>query len=612
MFKTDLTRRGAFGAALAAGTAAACAPTRATAYEGAARFAHGVASGDPRRDGVVIWTRVSPETAGPAPVRWIVASDPKLRRVVASGEVVTDESRDYTVKVDVTGLKPGRTYHYGFVVGKERSPVGVAKTLPEGGVDKIRFAVVSCSNYGFGFFNGYKSIAETPDLDAVLHLGDYIYEYGADGYGGDVGAKIGRAAEPSHEIVTLADYRTRLAQYRRDPDLQAAHAVAPWITIWDDHETANDSWKKGAQNHQPAEGDWEERKRAAIQAYYEWMPIRDPVAGKPWESINRTFQYADLVTLVMIETRLLARVEPLDYAKDIGVVTTTWDMSAKPPKPVAPGLPAPAGAVTRPALFDVSSGAPVPILDWAKVQAIDPAKPPPGVMVLPDVPSFNAKLGDPNRQILGAAQEAWLAEQLRKSAAEKTAWRLIGNQVIMARVDAPDMSATPEPVVAQIEKIFPPIRKFLALTKLGLPMNLDAWDGYPAQRDRVLDAFSRLSPNTLVVTGDTHSAWANELQATPGGKRVGVEFGTTSITSPGFGDMFQGVDLGGAIMAKNPVVKWTDQSARGYLLLTISKSEARAEFMKVSTILSRDYKLETEARFKVAAQSDGTGAIEKA
>ncbi|MFZ4600952.1 MAG: alkaline phosphatase D family protein [Caulobacterales bacterium] len=611
MFKTDLTRRGAFGAALA-GTAAACAPTRATAYEGAARFGHGVASGDPRSDSVVIWTRVSPEKPGPVPVRWVVTSDPKLRRVVATGETTTDEARDYTVKIDVQGLKPGRKYHYGFVVGKERSPVGVAKTLPEAGVEQIRFAVVSCSNYPFGYFNAYKSIAETDGLDAVLHLGDYIYEYGRDGYGGEVGVKLGRAVQPPHEIVTLADYRTRFAQYRSDPDLQAAHAAAPWITIWDDHETTNDSWQKGAQNHQPKEGDWEVRKRAAIQAYFEWMPIRDPVAGRPWEAINRTFQFGDLVTLAMLETRLLARVEQLDYAKDLPQATTTWDMTAKPPKPVAPGALTSGQTVVKPTPFDVSSGAPVPILDWAKVQMIDPAKPPPGVLFLPDVAAFRAKLENPERQLLGAEQEAWLNAEIAKSTAAKTTWRLIGNQVIMARVDAPDLSALPEPIIAAVEKSFPPLRKFLALTKLGMPMNLDAWDGYPAQRDRLLETFLRSSPNTLVVTGDTHAAWANELDVKRGGARAGVEFGTTSVTSPGFGDLFKGVDFGGAIMGKNPVVKWTDQVARGYLLLTLTKSQAKADFMKVSNVLSKDYKLEVEARFKVAAQREGTGAIEKA
>jgi alkaline phosphatase D len=611
MFKTDLTRRNALGAAFA-GTAAACAPTRATAYEGVARFAHGVASGDPRHTSVIIWTRISPEKAGAAPVRWIVATDEKLRRVVASGEVTTDETRDYTVKIDVEGLQPGRVYRYGFVVGKERSPVGTAKTLPEPGVRQVRFVVASCSNYPFGYFNAYRSIAATPDLDVVLHVGDYIYEYGREGYGGEAGTKLGRSVEPAHEIVTLADYRTRFAQWRSDPDLQAAHAAAPWITIWDDHETTNDSWQKGAQNHQPNEGDWEVRKRAAIQAYYEWMPIRDPVAGRPLEAINRSFQYGDLVSLVMLETRLLSRAEQLDYNRDLPPATTTWDLAAKPPKPVANGAPVPAQSVVKPTPFDMSSGAPVPILDWAKAQAIDPAKPPPGVMFLPDIAAFRAKLADPGRQMLGAPQEQWLAGELAKSSAAKTAWRVIGNQVIMSRIDAPDLSVMPEETIASIEKGFKSIRKYVALTKFGLPMNLDAWDGYPAQRDRVLGLFARSSPNTIVVTGDTHAAWANELQAKPGGPRVGVEFGATSITSPSFAEIFKGVDLGAALMAKNPVIKWTDQVSRGFLVLTLTKTEARADFMKVSTITERAYKLETEARFKVAAQREGTGAIEKA
>lgn len=614
MFKTDLTRRGALGFALAS-SAAACAPTRATAYDGKAVFAHGVASGDPGTDRLIIWTRITPSSAGPVPVRWVVATDRKLRRVVASGEVMTDEARDFTVKVDAEGLKPGRRYHYGFVVGKERSPVGVAKTLPEGRIDQVRFAVASCSNYPFGFFNGYRAIAEAEGVDAVLHLGDYLYEYGPDGYGGDVGAKLGRASQPAHEIVTLADYRARHAQYKSDPDLQAAHAAAPWITVWDDHETTNDSWQKGAQNHQPNEGDWETRKRAALQAYYEWMPIRDPVAGRPSEAINRSFQFGDLVTLLMLETRLLARSEPLEYATDLTLSQTTWDMAAKPPVPVAPGAPAPAQALTRPTPFDMTSGAPKPILDWAKVNAIDPKAPPPGVAFLPDLPAFMAKLSDPSRQLLGAQQEEWLADQFARSTQANTTWRLLGNQVIMGRVNAPDLSQTPEPIIAAIEKAFPPIRRLLALTRLGVPLNLDAWDGYPVQRERLFAMLAKSSPNTLVVTGDTHAAWANELATIDGKSRVGVEFGVTSITSPGLGDLFagSGLDLNGAIVGKNPGVKWTDQAVRGFLLLTLTRSEARAEFMRLSTITAKDFKVDVEARFKVAAQQGpGVGALVKA
>jgi phosphodiesterase/alkaline phosphatase D-like protein len=157
--------------------------------------------------------------------------------------------------------------------------------------------------YGGGLFNVYDAIAKQPTLDAVLHLGDYIYEYGADGYGADIARKIGRIVEPSHEILTLTDYRQRHAQVKRDANMQAAHARAAFICVWDDHEVANDDWIGGAENHDPAkEGDWKARKAAAMQAYFEWMPIRDPLPGRPWEAINRSFEFGDLATLAMVET----------------------------------------------------------------------------------------------------------------------------------------------------------------------------------------------------------------------------------------------------------------------------------------------------------------------
>jgi alkaline phosphatase D len=584
--------------------AAACAPKRATAIKGEVRFSHGVAAGDPGPDRLVIWTRVSLEQGEVAPVRWIVAQDKKLRRVIATGEVETSAARDFTVKVDVDGLKPGAAYYYGFFAGRAASPIGRARTLPVGKLDQARFAVVSCSNVPFGFFNAYADIAKRDDLDAVLHLGDYIYEYGADGYGGDVGAKIGRPHDPPHEIVTLADYRRRHAQYKSDPDLQAAHAACAWIVTWDDHETTNDSWRQGAQNHQPdKEGLWDDRRRAALQAYYEWMPIRDPVAGRPLEAIQRSFAFGDLVKLLMLETRLVARAEPLDYAADLPLMQTTWDLSdPKRPRALAPGetAPDPAKAQTLPTPFDLTTGAPSPILDFARVSKLDPNALPPGIAFLPDVKAFMAKLNDPNREFLGAPQQAWIKAEVEAAVKAGMPWQLFGNQVIVAQVNAPDLSATPESVIKAIEPLFPQVRKFLQLTKLGLPLNLDAWDGYPAERARVFKTLIQAGANPIFVTGDTHTAWANNLIAADGAK-VGVEFGTTSVTSPGLGNMLDGtgMTIEGALQAKNPNIAWTDQSSRGWLLLTLKPDEARAEFQRVSTILSRDFKVEREAAFRV-------------
>ncbi len=213
------------------------------------------------------------------PVRWIVARNRELTDVVKTGIIETNEARDYTVKADVTGLRPGAPYFYGFRAGEASSAVGKTRTLPRGRASEANLAIVSCASYPHGFFNAYGALAAREDIDVVIHLGDYIYEYGLAGYGGEVALQLGRIPAPEVELRQLADYRQRHAQYKTEAELQAAHALAPWIVVWDDHEVANDSWSGGAENHQPDEGDWSARKQAALQAYYEWMPIREPRTG---------------------------------------------------------------------------------------------------------------------------------------------------------------------------------------------------------------------------------------------------------------------------------------------------------------------------------------------
>ena len=354
---------------------AAAAPLLAEAAA-PVRFDHGVASGDPLADRVILWTRVTPANARPAVVvQYLVATDPALTQIVLRGTTKTHPGRDYTVKVDALGLQPGTTYYYRFSCEGVDSPVGRTKTLPTTGVSSLRFAVVSCSNHAYGYFNAYARIAARADLDLVMHLGDYIYEYGPAQYGN------ARPPEPAKEIVTLDDYRLRHAQYKRDADSQALHRQHPLIAIWDDHETANNAFKTGAENHQPAsEGTWSARVAAALQAYYEWMPVR-PVDTANLRDNHRSFAYGDLAELLMLEERVNARSEQLTTAVH----------------PTAFG----AGFATS-----------------------DPG------------------YGDPTRTLLGDAQEAWLVNRLRTTPAQ---WKLLGQGVMFAQLKAPGSNQATDP-----------------------------------------------------------------------------------------------------------------------------------------------------------------------
>lgn len=265
-------------------------------------FYHSVASGDPFSNQVIIWTRVTPEVKGKISVKWNVATNESMNDIVKSGEVMTDSTSDYTVKIDVTGLSPKTFYYYQFEALDAKSDVGRTKTASEEGDSETKFAIVSCSNFEAGYFNAFGRIAEK-ELDAVLHLGDYIYEYGIAGYGDTT---LGRWNLPLGEIFSLSDYRTRYSLYRLDKDFQAAHRNHPFITIWDDHEFANNVYTTGAENHQEDEGDFEKRKAAAAKAYYEWLPIREN------GELYRKFNFGNLVDLIMLDERVAGRTAPAD------------------------------------------------------------------------------------------------------------------------------------------------------------------------------------------------------------------------------------------------------------------------------------------------------------
>jgi alkaline phosphatase D len=267
-------------------------------------FTHNVASGEPGPTSMLLWTRYRPAEGGPARVSVEISETPDFARVVGGGQMVTGPWRDYTVKITVDGLRPGTTHYYRFIgPDGSKSPIGRTKTLPVGNVKSFNIAVFSCSNLGFGEFNAYGHAAARGDIDLVLHMGDYIYEYGRGGY--DVGAEFSKRIYPESEIYSLADYRLRYASYRADPQLQAMHAAFPVIPNTDDHEGANDAWEGGAQNHQPDEGDWTNRKNAAMQVWREWLPVGET----PWKS----YDIGTLATYYRTDTRMVARSKPFDH-----------------------------------------------------------------------------------------------------------------------------------------------------------------------------------------------------------------------------------------------------------------------------------------------------------
>lgn len=468
-------------------------------------FAHGIASGDPLADRVILWTRVSTASTQPVAVQWWIAEDERFTRVVNSGQTLADPARDFTVKVDALGLASDRYYYYRFAVEAAESPVGRTRTLPADAAPNVKLAISSCANYPFGYFNVYRRIAERNDLNAVIHLGDYLYEYAPGTYDGDgVG---GRSHFPSREIVSLTDYRLRHAQYKSDPDLQAAHQQHPWICVWDDHESTNNSWYGGAENHNPGEGEWNVRKQIAIAAYHEWMPIREQRAGDATLHIYRNFRFGNTADLIMLDTRLHGRTEQVADTKDVKAMR------------------------------------------------------------------------NPSHTLLGADQARWLARQFSQSNKRGASWRVLGQQCMFGQLEDDERNI----------------------------LNTDQWDGYPNDRDAVLDQLrAERIDNTVILTGDIHSAWgldicrdpfASDYDPTTGRGSQAVELVCTSVTSPGpFGNREQALTREKAVLRDRPHIHWVNFRDRGYLVLDLNAERAAAEWWMVDTITSTTHQESLAAR----------------
>lgn len=538
-----LTRRTLF---TLAGASAALAAAPAAARGFGSGFTHAVASGEPAANSVLLWTRFVAEAE--TTLTWQVSESEDFTRPIAEGSVNASPARDWCAKGVAAGLAPNRWYFYRFIApGGAISPVGRTRTLPEGPTSSFKLAVFSCSNYGFGYFNAYGHAVEANDCDLALHLGDYIYEYGTDNYPNPSQAAPGRVIDPATEIVALTDYRLRYATYRADPDCQRLHQVLPMIAVWDDHESANDSYETGAQNHQSeTEGEWAVRKAAAKQAYREWMPVSDAAYA--------SYQVGDLATLFRLDTRLEGRDQQFDLGKVLEGQANPQAMTA--------------------ALTAFRDG------KWA----------------------------DSERQLLGAAQDAWLAKGLSASTASRTHWQVLVQQVLIGNLK------TPQALASQLGDGLPDFVKqrltaSAMASTVGLPLNMDAWDGYPAARERVFKAALAADANLLVLAGDTHNGWAFELDHE--GAKVGVELGVSSVSSPGFESYLSFVPpatLAAALVGENAQLKWADTAQRGYMVVELTPARAVTEYRFTGGVRQRSTTLAGTKRI-VADRASGTLAV---
>ncbi|TYJ52803.1 hypothetical protein B9479_006566 [Cryptococcus floricola] len=500
-------------------------------HDGQLSFPYGVASGDPYPNSVILWTHPVPSTDDSRPVcleYQVSTSNSSWSELVTSDQVWTTHDVDYSYKVEAVNLEPKQTYFYRFVNCADKdnvSPVGRFKTIPyqdDDDIDSLSFAVYSCSNYPFGFFNAYGNAARRDDVDYALHVGNYIYEYQGDGcedgnacYGD--GRDIDRVPLPNHEIFTVDDYRQRYKTYRSDPDLQLLHQKHAWQLIWDDHEVADNTWMSGsADSNDTIAGTYHnvsftQRKANAVKVYFEWLPIRT-VETDDSLRIWRSFQFGTLADLYMLDTR--------QYNRDLtDLYYNTID-----------------------------------------VEAI---------------------AGQEARTLMGGRQENWLYNGLKESSSRGAQWKIIGQQIVFANINSAKDTTKED-------------------------FNVDAWSGYRANRQRVLDTISQNNiDNVLILSGDSHANWVSDLtyddlrgyDANSGNGSLAVEFAGTAVSSPsslGYNYTLNGpypaeyyTNISLILLNNNPELQWQEGATRGYFELHLSRTNATARFFGIEDVRSR-------------------------
>ncbi|KAI4185536.1 MAG: hypothetical protein LQ346_005874 [Caloplaca aetnensis] len=513
-------------------------------------FTHGVASGDPYPNSVILWTRCAPmsddvksnatvtgyvplynpvpiygaandtgrPSTSPVCLTYKVGTDKSFASTADSGTVYTSSDTDYTVKVEALGLSPYTQYYYQFSVcdsSNVTSPIGRTKTTPAPNdlVTKIGLAIYSCSNFPFGFFNAYGNTARKDSVDYIIHLGDYIYEYANGEYG--YGQSIGRVPQPDRQIYTLYDYRKRLATYRTDADLLLSHQQFPWIPVWDDHEVADNTYRDGMSELNNTEASFikdggvsvDQRKMNAVRAYFEWMPIRQ-VEMDDNLRIWRSFSIGSLLDLVILDTRQYDR----------SITDLYWNT------------------------------------DYVRQIS-----------------------NDASRSMMGSRQENWFFNQLTSSAKRGATWRVIGSQTVFSRVN-----------------------ESIAYGNVN-PFDYDAWDGYLSNRNRTFQTlYENDIGNNIVISGDSHANWVSDLvwldhtpyDVSSGDGSIGVEFAGSAVSSPS--PAGQNISIAAAnnasraLIAANRELQWSELYYRGYFELHISQDSVNASYFGLPTLINRN------------------------